>query len=155
MINFELITPDRVVSRQEIDRITLPTAAGEITILPGHEPLVAVLVAGIARLHHGDTQDEVAVSGGFIEVKKGDAVRVLADTAERGHELGLSVIEQAKVRAEQVMKEAARTDESSYVAAVAVMERELARYKVARKYHAARGVPTLDKAVLPEDENPV
>jgi len=132
----------------------LPTAQGEITILPGHISLVAALVPGIARLKAGGREEEVAVSGGFIQVGK-DRVRVLADTAERGEELDLSVIEEAKQRAEKVMKEAVRLDDNSYAAAMAAMGRELARYKLAQRRHAPRTAPTVDKASLPPDENPV
>lgn len=155
MIHFELITPERAVFREDVDRMTLPTTQGEITILPGHVPLVASLVPGVARLWRGaEAPEDVAVSGGFIEVGP-NKVRVLADTAERGMELDVSAIEKAKVRAEQVMKETVRTDDVAYAAAAAALERELARYKVARRYRAARSNPTIDKANLPPDENPV
>lgn len=154
MIHFELITPERVVFRQEVDEITLPTSEGEMTILPNHVPLVAALVAGVAKLKRGNVTEDVAVSGGFIEIKAGSRVRVLADTAERGHELEMSAIEEAKQRAEKVMKEAARSDDVSYAAAAAALERELARYKVARKHRGSHHVPTIDSTNLPHDENP-
>ncbi len=154
MINFELITPERVLYRQEADRVTLPTSQGEITILPGHAELVAALVPGIAKLKVGTREEEVAVSGGFIQISK-NKVRVLADTAERGEELDLTIIEQAKQRAAKVMREAVRLDDNSYSAAVAAMERELARYKLAQRRHAPRSGHAVDKASLPQDENPV
>ncbi len=153
MIHFELITPERVVYRQEADQVTLPTAQGEITVLPGHASLVAALVPGIARLKTKGTEEEVAVSGGFIEVGN-DKVRVLADTAERGEELDISVIEEAKKRAEKVMQEAARQDDVSFAAAMASMEREMARYKLAKRRRAPKQTPTIDSAALPTDENP-
>lgn len=144
MLHFELITPERVVFRKEADKITLPTAEGEITVLPGHIGLVAALVPGIAKLQTKEGEEEVAVSGGFIQVGA-DKVRVLADTAERGEELDLGVIEEAKQRAEKVMKESARLDDNQYALAVAAMEREMARYKLAqRRKHAPRSTPTID-----------
>lgn len=149
-IQFELITPERVVFRKEADKITLPTAEGEITVLPGHIGLVAALVPGIARLKTAEGEEEVAVSGGFIQVG-GDRVRVLADTAERGEELDLSVIEEAKRRADKVMKEAVRLDDNQYAAAVAAMEREMARYKLAQKRrHVPRSGPTIDTESVPK-----
>lgn len=154
MIHFELVTPERVVFRQDVDAVTLPTMEGEVTILPGHIPMVAALVAGVARLKNGKIVEDVAVSGGFIEVQSGSIVRVLADTAERGIELDLKTIEEAKTRAEQVMKEAVRMNDQEFAMAAAALEREFARFKVARK-HAGRFAPTIDKAILPSDENPV
>ncbi len=154
-LHFELITPERVVFKQEVDQVTLPTQQGEISILSNHVPLVASLVAGVARLKVGDIEEDVAVSGGFIEISADGKVRVLADTAERGHELDLSIIEQAKQRAEQVMNEVVRSDDAAYAAAAAGLERELARYRVVSKHREGRRIPTIDKANLPHDENPV
>ncbi|MFA4954674.1 MAG: ATP synthase F1 subunit epsilon [Patescibacteria group bacterium] len=153
-MHFELITPERVVFRQEVDQVTLPTAEGEITVLPQHIPLVAALVPGIARLKTGGQVEEVAVSGGFIEVG-GDNVRVLADTAERGEELDLTAIEQAKTRAQKVMREAVQADDKSYAMAMAGMEREMARYKLAKRYKSPKHTPTIDSASLPPDVNRV
>lgn len=154
-MHFELITPERVVFREEARQVTLPTAEGEITILPHHVPLVAALVSGVIQLKKESGDEEIAVSGGFIEVTGDERVRVLADTAERGKELELSVIEEAKKRAEKLMQETIHRDDASFAAAAAALERELARYRVAKKYHAPRHVPTMDAANLPPNENSV
>jgi F-type H+-transporting ATPase subunit epsilon len=154
-LNFELVTPERVVFRQEVDKVTLPTTLGEITVLPGHADLVATLVPGVAVLGKGAVEEDVAVSGGFIQVSEGSRVRVLAETAERGFELDLTAITAAKDRAEKVMQETVRSDDVSFAAAAAALERELARYKVAHKHRETRKIPTIDRASLPPDENPV
>ncbi len=153
-IHFELVTPERVVFRQEIDIITLPTESGEVTILPNHIPLVSALVPGVVHLKKGKLEEDVAVSGGFIEVMPESSIRVLADTAERGFELKLDVIEKAKARAEKLMNETIHSNDAQYAAAAAALEREIVRYKVARK-HIRGPVPTIDKAILPDNENTV
>jgi F-type H+-transporting ATPase subunit epsilon len=154
MMKFELVTPERVVFRTEVDQVTLPTKEGEITVLANHAALVAELVPGVAHLKRGTAEEDIAVSGGFIQIGE-NRVRVLADTAERGMDLDLSAIEQAKTRAEAVMKETVRSDDAAFAMAAASLERELARFKVAKRAHAMKDVPPLDRAVLPEDENPV
>lgn len=131
---FELTTPEKIVFQQEIDQVTLPTMDGEITIMPGHIALVAQLVPGVAVLEEKGIKEDVAVSGGFIQVDGKGKVTVLADTAERGMNLDLEDIEKAKQRAEQVMKSTARGDDETFAHAAAELERELARYKVALKY---------------------
>lgn len=131
-LQFELVTPERLVFQETVDQVTLPTTLGEITILPNHRDLVANLVSGIAHLKRGTVEEDVAVSGGFIEVKK-NSVRVLADTAERGEELDLKTIELAKQRAEEVMKATDRRDDTAFAAAAAALERELARYRVIKR----------------------
>lgn len=153
MLHFELVTPERVVFKTDVDQVTLPTAQGEITVLPHHAALVATLVPGVARLVVGKNDEDVAVSGGFIQIGADGSVRVLADTAERGHELDLSVIEEAKARAEKVMSETVHVNEESFAAAAAALERELARFKVARRAHAAKRSPILDGSSIASGEN--
>jgi F-type H+-transporting ATPase subunit epsilon len=154
-LHLELITPERVVYRQEVDKITLPTTLGEITILPNHIPLVATLVPGVASVTHDSIEEDVAVSGGFIVVQEGNKVNILADSAERGEDLNLETIEAAKARAEKLMTETVRVDASSYANAAAELERELARYKVAVKHRKTQKNPTIDSSSLPHDQNPV
>lgn len=153
-LQFELVTPERLVFRESVESVTLPTAEGEITVLPQHADLVAALVPGVAHFVKDGSEEDVAVSGGFIEITGGNRVRVLADTAERGFELDVTAIEAAKERAEKVMHEAVRSDDASYAAAAAALERELARYRVALRHRTARRVPTIESANLPSDENP-
>ncbi len=145
MLHFKLVTPERVVFETDVDEVTLPTTLGEVTILPNHMPLVATLVAGVARLKKGNIEEDVAVSGGFIEINESNQVNVLADTAERGFELKFDAIEEAKKRAEKVMSETVRTDETAYASAMAGLERELARYRVAHKHRTSTHVPTIDR----------
>ncbi len=143
-IKFELTTPERMVFKEEIDQVTLPTREGEITVLPHHIPLVAVLVPGMATLVKNGTEQYVAVSGGFIEVQPGSRVIVLADTAERAEELDIKKIEEARERARVLLEEKRHVDTESFAAAAAALERELARLKVARKKY--RGGPARTSA---------
>ncbi len=104
-----------------------------------HIPLATLLVPGIVRMKKGGAEeDEIAVSGGFVEVKRDGTVMVLADTAERGQELELSMIEEAKKRAQVVVSNAARQDDEAFAAAAAGLERELARYRVATRHRKGR-----------------
>lgn len=133
---FELVTPERLVFRQEIDQATIPTQDGEITILPHHTALVANIAAGVMHVMRGAEEEDIAVSGGVVEISEGGRVRVLAETAERGHELEVEAIEAAKLRAEKVMAETVRTDDVSFAAAAAALARETARLKTAQKYRS-------------------
>ncbi|MSR84908.1 ATP synthase F1 subunit epsilon [Candidatus Uhrbacteria bacterium] len=154
-LHVKLITPDRVLFDQEAISISLPTVDGEITVLPHHAPLTALLIPGIIRLHRSvEDQEEIAVSGGFIHVEMASQVMVLADTAERGQELDLSIIEQAKQRAQEVMKQTVNKDDVAFANAAAGLQRELARYRVANKHHGMKGVPMMDRSRIPHDENP-
>ena len=132
-INFEITTPERIVYKEEIDQVTIPTQEGEITILPNHIPLVSLLAPGALTVKKNGEETYMATSGGFIEVQPGNKVIVLADTAERSEELDIKVIEEAKERARKILEEKRNVDEVAYASAAAGLERELARLKVARK----------------------
>ena len=154
-LHTKLVTPDRVLLDEDLDSLSLPTVEGEITVLPHHAPLVALLVPGIIHLAHASKKiDEIAVSGGFIQVSEKSQITILADTAERGQELDLSTIEEAKKRAQEVMQQAINKDDASFALAAAALQRELARLRVSRKHHGIKGVPTSDRPNLPPDENP-
>jgi F-type H+-transporting ATPase subunit epsilon len=139
-IKFEITTPERVVYTDEVDSITIPTAKGEITVLPDHIPLIALLVPGELHIKKGNQEELMAVSGGFIEVRK-DKVIVLSDTAELAHEIDVEAVEEAKKRAEKLLQEK-RTDQVDYVGLSANLERELARLKVGKKYKRLKGLST-------------
>ncbi|KAA0252392.1 MAG: ATP synthase F1 subunit epsilon [Acidobacteria bacterium] len=80
-LTLTVVTPERaVVEGVACDSVRLPTERGEIGILPGHTPLVALLGVGVVTWKDGKTQGSVAVRNGFVEVGS-DAVRVLADLA--------------------------------------------------------------------------
>ena len=70
-IKFEITTPERVVLKEEVAQITVPTRNGEITVLPNHIPLVSVLEPGVIEVIKSNGEREVmSVSGGFIEDRK-------------------------------------------------------------------------------------
>lgn len=134
MLKLRIVTPERVLLEMEVESATLPTKMGEITVLPNHIPLVANLAPGEIRYKTtGSEQRFFAVSGGFIEVRKGNEIVVLADTAEFGHEIDIERAEQARQKAKQLMSETVK-DEEAFADAMALLEKNLARLKVAHKH---------------------
>jgi F-type H+-transporting ATPase subunit epsilon len=131
-INFKIATPERVVFKNDVDQITLPTQQGEITILPNHIPLIAVLKPGEINIKNENENVSLAVSGGFIEVLS-DKVVVLADTAERAEELDVKRAEEARKRALESLNQK-RYDAKEFASLSAMLEKEFARVKVAKKY---------------------
>jgi len=138
-IKFKIITPERTVYEDEIDQITLPTADGEITVLPNHIPLISILVPGELDVRKDGEEIAMAVSGGMIEVR-GNEMTILADTAERAEEIDLTRAEEARQRAEKLKDEKIRMDETEFATAAAIFEKNLARIKVARKHLTKRGM---------------
>ncbi|MFA4941645.1 MAG: ATP synthase F1 subunit epsilon [Patescibacteria group bacterium] len=133
-IRFEIVTPERVVLKEQISKVTVPTKAGEITILPKHMPIVANLKPGVIELTKKDGEVEVmSVSGGFVEVLHNKVV-ILADTAERAEELDLLRAEEARARAEKIKQETTQDDVENFANITAQLEKELARTKAVRRW---------------------
>src|SRR5690625_3101996 len=73
---------------------------GELGILPGHIPLVAPLTISAIRLKREDSTEQIAVNGGFLEVRP-DKVTILAQSAEKPADIDVERAKEAKARAEQ------------------------------------------------------
>ncbi len=132
--SFKIVTPERVVFETSASQVTLPTAQGEITVLPHHIPLVSALVPGEIIVTDAEgKQQSLAVSGGFIQVHPEKLV-LLADTAEMAHELDESRAAEAHKRAQELLAAPAGSHDHDYAALQVLMDKELARLKVARKY---------------------
>lgn len=145
LLDFELTTPERVAVQAKIRQVSIPTTEGEITILPDHLPLVAPILAGELRVVNEDGSEMLlAVSGGFVTMHPGNRLAILADSAERADELDLKAIEEAKARAEELLKEKF-DDEERYADAAAGLARELARLRVVRKHRSRGGMPHIEQ----------
>lgn len=131
-IKLKIVVPEKVVYEKEVDQVTLPTEQGEITILPNHIPLVSIIKAGEIMTKTNGEADSLAVSGGFLEVKKNEVV-VLTETAELAEEIDQAQAEEAKTRAQKLLAEAKNREDVDYTALASKIEKELARLKVARK----------------------
>lgn len=141
-IKFEIVTPERVVLRQEALQVTVPTTSGEITILPDHIPLISILRPGVLELKRVDNVVEVmSVSGGFIEVLK-DKIVVLADSAERAEELDEERIKEAQKRAEELKKSAKAADDIEFADISARLEKELARMHAVNRWRRLKNIDT-------------
>ncbi|HLA26016.1 MAG TPA: ATP synthase F1 subunit epsilon [Patescibacteria group bacterium] len=102
------------------------------TVLPHHAPLISSLKSGEAIIRKGGEEFSIAVSGGFLQVQPKNKVVVLADTAERAEEISEERAEEARKRAEDIIKEK-RLDKAEMATAAAALEKSLIRLKVARR----------------------
>lgn len=137
-IKFEIATPERVVLKEEILQVTVPTEEGEITVLPKHSPLVSILKPGVLEIKKLDGEIEIiSVSGGFVEVLLNKVI-ILADTAERADEIDLERAEEARKKAEESLKNIRSVDASQFAQLAAQIEKELARVRSAKRWRSLR-----------------
>jgi len=134
ILHFEIVKPERELVKENIIQVTAPTVQGEITILPGHIPLVSVLASGVLEIARPDkSRTVISVSGGFIQVA-GDKVVILADTAEKAEEIDLVRVEEAKARAVKTKNEAKTLDTRQFTALSAKISKELARSQAVKRW---------------------
>lgn len=138
-IKFEIVTPEKVVLKEQVVQVTAPTKQGEITVLPGHIPLVASLMQGVIEIVKEDGKKKImSVSGGFIEVLK-DKIVILADTAERAEEINIDRAEEARKRAEEIKKDSRHFDRERFINISANIAKELARTKAVKRWKKIKG----------------
>lgn len=133
-IKFKIVTPERVVYEKEIRQVSIPTTTGEITILPNHIPLISTIAPGELKIFDDAGEQSIAIAGGAVEVRPGNEVVILADHAERAEEIDLLKAEEARQRAEDLMRQAKDAEDVDFAKIQAAMERELNRIRVGKKY---------------------
>ena len=99
-IELQIVTPDRLVVREQVDEVQIPGSEGYFGVLPGHTPLLASLAVGELWYRKGQEKTYLSIAGGFAEVLP-DRVTLLATLAEKAEEIDVSRAEAAKQRAEQ------------------------------------------------------
>ena len=141
-IQLKIVTPERLVLEELVDQVTLPTTEGEITVLPGHVPLVAGLKSGdIVAVNEGE-HIPMAFVGGFMEVRQNDEgntlVAILADFAEHVSELDDHAIERARARSQELKKELANKEIAEFKQFESELAKSLTRIKVADKWRTRK-----------------
>ena len=81
-LNVSVVSADQQVWSGEATMVVARTTEGEIGILPGHEPMLAVLARGEVRLTLADGAKVLAeAADGFLSVEN-DTVTIVARKAE-------------------------------------------------------------------------
>ncbi len=149
-LHLQLVTPQRVVLNEELDSVSCPTTQGQITVLPGHIALVATLIPGELIARNGQGEHNIHVDGGFVEVKPGNQIIILADAAEHVAELDEAQIKEAAQKAEELLKQSNASDEE-YALAAASLEKNLSRLRIIRRHAHRSQRPVTSEGILHEE----
>lgn len=129
----EVVTPQRLLVREEVDELVAPGSEGYFGVLPGHLPFITTLKIGELSYRKGREERHLAIGWGYAEVRP-DKVIILADVAERAEEIDRARAEAAKQRAEQRLSRFLSGAEAiDFARAQAALERALTRLTVAAK----------------------
>jgi F-type H+-transporting ATPase subunit epsilon len=130
-LQFEIVTPDRLVLKEEVDELQIPGRNGYLGILPGHAPLITELMAGELSYRKDKTTHYLSVAGGYCEVLP-DRVALLAETAEKPEEINVDRALASKQRAEKRLAESQNPDIDLDRAMVS-LQRAMIRLQVSQK----------------------
>ena len=93
-VEFELVSPERLLVSQGVDMVVVPGEEGDFGVLPGHALFLSGVRSGVIEIYDGDKiSDRIFVAGGFAEVTP-KRCTVLAEEA-----VNLAEVERATVEA--------------------------------------------------------
>ena len=96
-----VVSAERAIWEGPAKSVVAKTPEGEIGILPGHEPVLALLVEAPLKIESPDgTKTLVAVHGGFFSVDS-NRVNVIAEAAEMAADID---VERAKAALDRATK---------------------------------------------------
>jgi F-type H+-transporting ATPase subunit epsilon len=131
-----IMTVDIVSAEAEIwsgtaKMLFAPAVMGEVGVLPKHAPLLTKIKPGEVRVINEEDEEEFFyVSGGMLEILP-TGVTVLADTAQRAHDLDEAAALEAKELAEKMLQD--RKDDIDYATAEAQLAQAIAQIEAIRK----------------------
>jgi len=125
-LQFDLVSPERLLLSEEVDMVTLPGSEGDFGVLPGHAPVLSTLKSGVVEVKGvSEKLSRLFVRGGFAEVN-GDKVTVLAEEATALAELNREELDQ-NIRNTEEDLAAAKSDEDREKAAASLAYLKLLR----------------------------
>jgi F-type H+-transporting ATPase subunit epsilon len=127
----EIITPEKVIYKDEVNEVVVPTVNGEIAILPNHINLLTQVNPGELIIKKGDAKAYMAITGGFLEVQN-NKISILAEYAVKAQDIEVARAIEAKKRAEKVMSE--KSTDNELRIAQAEMIKAILELRVATKH---------------------
>ena len=92
-VNFELVSPQRLLLSEEVDMVVVPGAEGDFGVLAEHAPVISTVRPGVITVFQGNAVSErIFVAGGFAEVTP-ERCTVLAEEAERLDDIDRAAVE--------------------------------------------------------------
>jgi F-type H+-transporting ATPase subunit epsilon len=124
-IQFDLVSPERLLLSQPVDMVTIPGSEGYMGVMAGHMALVSTLRAGMIDIRNDGTDTRFFIRGGFADISA-TQVTVLAEEAIPMTELDLAVLDQ-RIKDAQEDEIAAKSDADRQKAAQLVDDLKLVR----------------------------
>jgi F-type H+-transporting ATPase subunit epsilon len=133
-MKLQIITPIKLVKEVEVTSVTLPTASGEITILPKHQSLLSLLVEGIVTYKGKEGNEALSIGGGYVQTD-GSILRVLVSRSYGQNEIDEKLTQEAINQAKKILSES--TDKAQILEAKSLLHRSIIDSKlIKRRQHS-------------------
>lgn len=110
LMQVELVAADRLVWSGQAKMVVARTTEGDVGILPGHAPMLALMLDGVVDVTTENGESWVAaVDSGFLSVAK-NLISILAEHAQMSHDIDL---ERARNDLERYRAEGADHDDAA------------------------------------------
>ena len=129
-LKLEIVTPSGTAYTNDVDMVTLPSAAGEIGVMPRHVPMLTRITPGEVRVKIGGEDDLLAVGEGLAAITA-DRVSIVTDMAIASKDIDEAKVEEARQRALARLRDKISDEEVATVNAS--LARTLAQIKVKRR----------------------
>lgn len=111
-LQFELVSPERVLASQAASMVVIPGAEGDFGVLPEHAPLISTVRPGVIAIYQGDSiERQIFIEGGFAEVNEEGCI-VLAEAAEPLDEITADKARERLEQAEEDLADAANASDA-------------------------------------------
>ena len=129
-IHLKIITPRKIVREEDVSAVTVPTVAGEITILPRHMNLFSLLKEGIVKIKTSNKEDLLGIGGGFVETD-GKDLSILVSRAYGQSEIDEKQTQKAIEEAKKIL--AQTKDKAEISQAEAILRRAVVDMKLIKR----------------------
>ena len=135
-LQLRVVSQEKELPSGKVDSITLPTASGEITILPGHVTLFSQVKLGMMTIRRGKEEQFVVVSDGFLNIAPDNEVVIMIDSGVLDRDISLQAAEKAVKAASETMTKT--VDQRELMMAEASLRRALLEVQIANRTRKSR-----------------
>jgi F-type H+-transporting ATPase subunit epsilon len=129
-LQLDVVTPEGLLLREEVEEVIAPGSEGSFGVLPGHTPFLTTLGVGEIAFRRGGEWSYLTCFWGFCEVLP-DKVSILAEIGERAEDIDVARAEAARALAAERMK--AIREEAGFEEARQSYVKAVTRLSVARR----------------------
>ena len=127
-MELKIIAPDRVFYEGDVSFVEFNTIEGIIGIYPKHIPMTVVIAPGVLKIREQSGEKIAALHSGFAQIL-GDEITILAESVEWPDEIDQARANEARIRAERRIKEAATDMDRAELA----LKRSVVRLSLTKK----------------------